>query len=178
MGLAKAFELEKLVIGIMYNNPVYYYQTIKILTEVFGAIESISEEYVFSDFSTFYNNEMNGIVLKRFVSFRNCLNPATLAKIKQQTNFIENELAVGAKRIVNIDPCLLSHGKFVMATTKPASFRVPLLDGIYADLSLVYARNQWVHFFWTYFDVKSDLVKQYLQKVRIHYLNQRKEQQY
>lgn len=177
MGIVKEFEPEKLVVGIMYTNPIHYCQATRILAEIYGEIDSISDEYIFSEFSSFYNNEMNGIVLKRFISFHECLNPEDLAKIKLQTNAIENELAAGEGRIVNIDPCLLSHGKFVMATTKPASFRIPLQEGIYADLSLVYAKSKWVHFYWTYFDVKSDYFKRYLLDVRKRYLKQRKQVQ-
>lgn len=177
MGTARTFELEKLIIGIMYISPIHYQETTKALVNIYGKIDSVSDEYVFSDFSRYYDNEMNGIVLKRFISFYNCVNPADLAKIKLQTNAIENEFAVGENRIVNIDPCLLGHGKFVMATTKPASFRIPLQQGIYADLSLIYAKGDWVHFFWTYFDVKSTFVKRYLQGVRGLYLEQRKKGQ-
>ena len=55
---------------------------------------------------------------------------------------MKDEYAVAGDRKVNIDPCLISHGKFIMATTKGASFRVPIRDGIYADLSLVYSNGQ------------------------------------
>lgn len=178
MGIIRTFEPEKLVIGIMYTNPIYYHQTTRRLVKIHGEIDTVSDEYVFSKFSNFYNNEMNGIVLKRFISFHDSLNPADLAKIKLQTNAIEDEFAAGENRIVNIDPCLLSHGKFVMATTKSASFRIPLREGIYADLSLVFARGEWVHFYWTYFDVKSDYIKRYLLEVRKLYLEQRKAKQY
>lgn len=178
MGRTRAFELEKLVVGIMYTDSVGYNKTIKVLTALYGEIDVVSDEYTFSKFSTFYDSEMKGIVLKRFISFRNCLNPAEFAKIKLQTNIIEDEFANDGNRIVNLDPCLLSHGRFLMATTKPASFRIPIQDGIYADLSLVYAKGQWMHFYWTYFDVKTDFIKQYLIKVRKQYLEQRRTQQY
>lgn len=174
MGTARTFEPEKLIIGIMYTNQIHYQQAAKTLVKIYGEIDSVSDEYVFSKFSSYYNSEMHGIVLKRFISFCNCVDPADLAKIKLQTNAIENEFAVGESRVLNIDPCLLGHGKFVMATTKPASFRIPLQQGIYADLSLIYAKGDWVHFFWTYFDVKSTFVKRYLQEVRRLYLEQRK----
>lgn len=178
MGRTRAFELEKLVVGIMYTDSASYNKTIKVLTELYGEIDVVSDEYTFSKFSNFYDCEMKGIVLKRFISFRNCFNPAEFANIKLQTNIIEDEFANDGNRIVNIDPCLLSHGRFLMATTKPASFRIPIRDGIYADLSLVYAKGQWMHFYWTYFDVKTDFIKQYLIKVRKQYLEQRRAQQY
>ena len=117
---------------------------------------------------------MDGQVLKRFVSFRDLVDPSRLSQIKLHTNDIESDFAVNGDRRVNIDPCLLSHGKFVMATTKGASFRVPLENGIYADLSLVYAKKQWNEFFWTYFDVKSDMIKSFLLEVRKIYREQRK----
>ena len=174
MGSVKNFEQEKLIIGIMYTNPTHYQIAIKILIDIFGEIDVVSDEYIFSNYSNYYNKEMNGIVLRRFVSFYNCQDPASLADIKLKTNDIERKLADNGQRIINLDPCLLSHGKFIMATTKSASFRIPLNYGIYAELSLVYTKGTWAHFYWTYFDIKTDFFKGYLCKVRSVYLEQRK----
>lgn len=67
MGKVKPFELEKLVVGIMYTNSLRYHQITKLLADIYGDIDVISDEYVFSKFSTYYDKEMNGIVLKRFI---------------------------------------------------------------------------------------------------------------
>lgn len=173
MGYAKPFEQEKLVVGIMYTGDEYRIALDRI-SALYGKIDSQSEEYTFSDFSNYYDCEMRGTVMKRFVSFEKLLDPSLLPEIKTRTNKIEEESSRNGSRNINVDPCLMGHGKFVMATTKGASFRIPLTKGIYADLSLVYAKNRWMDFFWTYSDIKSEMIKDYLSYVREIYLDQRK----
>lgn len=175
MGDIKAYEPEKLVIGVMYTTEEDFQSAMAVLRAEYGEEDTVSEEYSFSDFSHFYDSEMDGSVNKRIISMKELVDPSRLSEIKLRTNDIEAEFSRNGNRYVNLDPCLMSHGKFVMATTKNASFRVPLERGIYADLSLVYARSHWVDFFWTYYDVKSDRVKKYLEKVRSIYLKQRKQ---
>ena len=174
MGRIKTFEPEKLVIGIMYTDGDHFRSVTDVLTQHFGKADFETEEYSFSDYSGYYDGEMDGRVMKRFVSFERLVDPSSLSEIKIRTNGIEDDMSVSGNRRVNIDPCLLSHGRFVMATTKGASFRVPLSDGIFADLSLVYSRGEWTDFFWTYADVKSDRMKRFLSDVRRIYLEQRK----
>ena len=174
MGLIKEFEPEKLVMGILYTDDGLYETVMNRLNDIFGPTDSSTEEYSFSDFSVYYDQEMDGSVRKRFISFQRCVSPDRLADIKILTNDLEAEYAAEGGRRVNLDPCLLSHGRFVMATTKGASFRVPLQKGIYADLSLVYSNGRWNSFFWTYGDVKSVPVEAYLTQVRRIYLEQRK----
>ncbi len=174
MGEVKTYEREKLVMGIMYTDRRMYDRAAETLCGIYGIIDCTSEEYSFSEFSRFYDIEMNGDVMKRFVSFEKPVDPSLISDIKIQTNSIERDFSHEGRRRVNLDPCMLSHGKFVMATTKSASFRIPLKGGIYADLSLVYSRGDWVDFFWTYFDVKSNKVKKFLKKARNIYLEQRK----
>jgi len=174
LGHVKPFEQEKLVVGIMYTGDDYYRIALNEISDLFGKIDSQSEEYSFSDFSNYYDKEMRGTVMKRFVSLEKLVDPSLLPEIKTRTNKIEEVNSQKELRNINIDPCLLGHGKFVMATTKNASFRIPLSKGIYADISLVYARNRWTDFFWTYPDVKSEMIKDYLSHVRDIYLEQRK----
>lgn len=174
MGKTESFETEKLVIAIMYTTQMQYEAVLKQLEKQFGPVDCSMEEYSFSAFSTYYNHEMGGHVLKRMLSFQNYVSPDILPEIKNWSNSIENKYAIAGNRIVNIDPCLLSHGRFVMATTKSASFRVPLRDGIYAELSLVYSRGRWIPFFWTYADIRSELVTGFLNRVRRIYLSQRR----
>lgn len=174
MGKPKPFERQKLIVGIMYCGEEMVSTVMKVLQELFGETDCISEEYVFSDYSTYYDGEMGDQVRKHFVSFRDLVDPSELAAIKLKTNELEQELSIAGDRHVNIDPCILSHGSFTMATTKGTGFRVPLSDGIYADLSLVYARSGWMDFMWTYADVKSEAMKAFLTKVRKLYLKQRK----
>ncbi len=175
MGIPRSFEEEKLVMGVIYTERGLLKKALSDLCTVYGPTELMSEEYSFSAFSQYYCTEMMSTNLNRvFVSFTNLVDPSKLVSIKLVTNEYEKAQSIGGQRQINLDPCLLGHGKFVMASTKKASYRIPLSDGIYAELALLYSRNQWNDFFWTYHDVRSDLVKKYLSAVRNQYLLQRK----
>lgn len=175
MGRIKPFEKVKLVTGIMYTKDEYYEEALSKLITLYGDVDSETDEYYFSSYSVFYDSEMNGTVKKRFLSFKTLIDPGWLSGIKRETNKIEDEFSTNGMRNVNIDPCILTHGAFIMATTKGASFRIPLSDGIYGDLSLVYANKMWSDFYWTYSDVKSVDIKGYLALVRHMYLVERKD---
>ena len=174
MGLIKEFEPEKLVVGILFRNLCFYEKAICDLVNKYGPIDSESEMYNFSAYSNYYDNELGGTVQRKFVSFARLVNPSSLSLIKQYSNALEEFLSENHKRCVNIDPCILSHGRFVMATTKGASFRIPLSNGVYGDLSLIYSKGSWIDFFWTYSDIKSDHFKSYITNVRSIFLFQRR----
>lgn len=174
MGRIKDYELVKLVVGIMYSKDECYSSAIETLTLLYGEVDTQTDEYSFSSISTFYDNEMKGNVKKRFISFTPLIDPSRLSEIKTATNAIEDSLSSFGMRDINIDPCILTPGAFIMATTKGAGFRIPLSGGIYGDLSLVYTNKAWSDFYWTYSDVKSSQMKNYLSRVRDIYLKERK----
>lgn len=174
MGIPSQFEKEKLVVGILYTQQAYLDDALSKLVRLYGPIDSSSDSYSFSKFSHYYDDEMGEEPIRQFFSFRDCVDPSRLATIKLETNKIELEMSKDAKRRVNLDPGLIGHGKYTMATTKDASFRIPLSDGIYAELSLYYARKTWNDFFWTYCDIKHKNTKEYLERVRAIYLKQRR----
>ena len=175
MATPQKFEYETLVIGLIYADEELL-ETVKTeLEALYGEIDSESEKYSFSDFSGYYDGEAGGTVCRQFVSFKAPVDPSRLAEIKLMTNDLELTHEGATGRRVNIDPGLIGHGKYVMATTKNASWRIPLEKGIYAELTLSYARKRWNDFYWTYCDVKSERVKAYLAGVRKIYLAQRKE---
>ncbi len=175
MGEPSAFEREKLVIGILYSEETVLNTALSELIKLYGQIDSRSDSYSFSDFSRFYDLEMHGSVRRQFFSFAECVDPSELAEIKLRTNQLEKKFTVDGDRRINLDPGLISHGKYVMATTKSASFRIPLSEGIYAELSLCYSRKSWHDFYWTYHDIKMPETKAYLETVRDIYLDQRKQ---
>jgi hypothetical protein len=117
---------------------------------------------------------MGGTVFRRLISFAACRDPQELAAIKKQTNRIEQETAEQGSRHINLDPGFVSCGRLSLATTKNAGHRIPLSDGIYAELTLFYARGAWNPFPWTYMDYKMPEVHAFLSEVRAIYMQQRK----
>ena len=85
----------------------------------------------------YYAPEMGEELCRVFVTVHEPVDPALLADIKLETNRLEELFATDGRRRVNIDPGLMALSRFVLASTKDSSHRVPLRDGIYAEITLV-----------------------------------------
>jgi hypothetical protein len=77
---------------------------------------------------------------------------------------------------VNLDPGLLGQANLVLATTKNRAHRIPLSEGIYAELTLMYANKQFKSFPWTYADYTSEEVKLLFASWREQYRRQLKQE--
>ncbi len=175
MGAVYEFEKEKLIIGVIYHDKTVLDSAIKILTEEFGEVDAVSDEFSFSgEFSTYYDEEIGGEGLRRIYSFKQLVDPSMQADIKIRTNEIEAEFSVDGKRKINLDPGFINHGRLMLATTKETGFRVPLKDGIYTELTLFWARGGWQKFPWSYRDYQSERVQKFITEVRRAYLAERR----
>lgn len=174
MGTAVKFEPEKLICAILYTDETAADAAGEKLRAAFGETDLISVPYSFSEISPYYDGEMGGKVYRRLLSFAECRDPAELAAIKTMTNSIEQETADAGNRRINLDPGFISPGRLSLATTKNAGHRIPLSDGIYAELTLFFARQAWHPFPWTYMDFKLPQVHVFLTQVRRIYMQQRK----
>ena len=175
MGAVYEFEKEKLIIGVIYHEEEVLDRALETLTEEFGEIEAVSEEFSFSkEFSTYYDEEMGGEGLRRIYSFKDTIDPARQAEIKLRTNEIELMLSNGEGRKINLDPGFINHGRLLLATTKETGFRIPLKDGIYTELTLFWARGGWQKLPWTYRDYQSERVQKFITEVRRTYLAERR----
>lgn len=175
MGAVYEFEKEKLIVGVIYNDPEILKEAMKILTEEFGEIEDCCEEFSFSEeFSTYYDEEIGGEGRRRIYSFKNTVDPSRQAEIKKRTNEIEAQFSVDGNRKINLDPGFINHGRLMLATTKNAGFRIPLADGIYTELTLFYARGEWHKLPWTYRDYQSERVQRFITSARESYLRERR----
>ena len=176
MGAIYDFEEEKLIVGVIYSDATVLEQAIKMLTDAFGETDGVCEEFSFSsEFSNYYDEELGGEGLRRIYSFKDTVDPARQAEIKELTNEFEKKLSVNGKRKINLDPGFINHGRLMLATTKNAGFRIPLKRGIYTELTLFYAKGGWHKFPWSYRDYQSEKVQKFLTEVRKVYLKQRKE---
>jgi hypothetical protein len=104
---------------------------------------------------------------RQFVAMDRAYDPSYLASMKQRANEFEDALAADGKRTVNLDPGLILLEKVVLASTKNHSHRVPLPDGIYGEVTLVYHRGRgYEPMPWTYPDYKDERVRAWLGEVR------------
>ena len=175
MGAVYEFEKEKLIIGVIYHDKAVHDAAMKILSDEFGEVDLMSEEFSFSgEFSSYYDDELGGEGLRRIYSFKETVSPDRQADIKIRTNEIEALFSEDGKRKINLDPGFINHGRLMLATTKETGFRVPLAKGIYTELTLFWARGGWQKFPWTYRDYQSERVQKFITKVRKAYLTERK----
>jgi len=105
--------------------------------------------------SNYYDKEMGVTILRSLRSFRDPVNPAALAEIKTFTNEVELSLSRNGRRRVNLDPGLLFLSRLILATTKDRSHRLPLSDGIFGELTLMYEGGGWKALPWTYPDYRT-----------------------
>jgi len=178
MGNIEAFTPWKLVIGVIFSGEMPEALEPR-LEEEFGRIDYKSPVLPF-DFTDYYRVEMGFPLSRLFISFQETIAPERLADIKILTNKIEEEyietssLAAAPPlaatppigRQVNLDPGLLNLSRFILATTKDNSHRIPLEKGIYAELTLQFAKKDFQTLPWTYPDYATRDYRDILIKIR------------
>ena len=107
-----------------------------------------------------------------FYSFQNLINPKQLAQIKIDCNEIEEQLAVGGHRKVNIDPGYLDYDKFILASAKYNAHKIYLDLGIYADLTLTYRRGHFIPSQYCFPDFKNGVYEKEILFMRAKYKGQ------
>jgi hypothetical protein len=135
------------------------------LSAQFGPVDYESPVLPFA-FTDYYQKEMGPVISRRFLSFRMLVSPEELADIKIRTNELEESYILEGGRKVNLDPGLLNLSRFILATTKDNSHRIPLKKGIYAELTLQFARKDFQVLPWTYPDYASREYRDILIQIR------------
>src|SRR5437764_7198239 len=116
---------------------------------------------------------MGADLQKQFLVFRDLVAPDCLPEVKNRTNALEVELArsgsYSEERPLNLDPGILSLGKFQLATTKDQAHRIYLRDGIFAEVTLRFQAGAFEPWPWTYADYRLDQVREFLGLARDYY---------
>lgn len=165
MGENSSFERAKLVLPMLVAPKLSLPSLRSRLTGQFGPIdrESTAETFAYTDY---YTPEMGPHLCRIFVSFERLVDPETLADIKLTTNGIEREYAVEGSRTVNLDPGILTLSRFILATTKDHAHRIPLRDGIYGEITLMFRNGMFEPLEWTYPDYRSESYRNILSGMR------------
>jgi len=176
MAEPKPFLPVKLICGAMASDVRLIGTAEDRLAEVFGPIDRRSPLFDF-DTTDYYTEEMGGPVKRTFLSFQNLVPPTRLASIKLRTNELEETIRKTAGlgyRAVNLDPGYVTPSALIMATTKNFAHRVPLADGIYAHLELLFVKTGVKHLEWTYPDYRRKEPEEFFLGVRRAYLEELK----
>lgn len=148
----------------------------EMLRQKYGEIDFQSQSFEFT-VTDYYCAEMGRPIFRIFLSFRPLINPKDIARIKIETNEIEDQLAVAGKRKVNIDPGYLDYCKAVLASAKYNGQKIYLDYGIYADLTLYYEKGNFYPYPWSFPDFKSGIYNRTFLRIRELYKVQRKKGQ-
>lgn len=159
----------KLVVGCFLNRKHLLEKLVGELAALFGAIDLISAWMPF-DYTSYYEKEMGAPLFRRVFAFRKLIQQSDLAGIKLSTNQIERKYSLDGDRRVNIDPGYLLAERFVLASGKNYSHRIYLVDGIYADLTLIYHNGGFQQLPWTYPDYADRPMLTILECVRAKYI--------
>ncbi len=177
MAQPKEFAPVKLICGVICKEDALHAEARKRLEAEWGRADSESPAFPF-DLTGYYEDEMGGGLARRFLSFETLVAPGALPEAKLRAieleSMIRRERGV-AGRPVNIDPGYLTASAVVMATAKDFAHRVPLANGIYAHLELLFTRTGVRTLDWTYPDLRREPPQAYFREVREVYLRQLRE---
>jgi hypothetical protein len=143
------------------------------LINSFGPISLQSEIFPFTE-TDYYAKEMGTGLVRRLLGFERLFPQGSLAQAKHETNGIERHMSSGGRRLVNIDPGLLTAERLVLATGKNRAHRVYLGQGIFGDLTLLFSGGGFHALPWTYPDYAGESIRDllglwrevYIQRVR------------
>ena len=167
----KSAEPVKLIMGIISKSNELTDAAMVMLKQRWGELDNVSQDIRFS-FTDYYGAEMGSGLSRLWVSFDKLINPGELAKIKIETNRIEDGFALSGKRRINIDPGYIALSKVVLASTKDFSHRIYLQDGIFAEITLLYKDKRFTALPWSYPDYQSEAATAFLLSARERYHSQ------
>jgi hypothetical protein len=165
----------KLIIGILAANHQCLHKAVDTLMNKYGKTDFTSEIWPFNQ-TDYYNKQTGPHILRQFISVEKLIEPGKLAKIKLQTNKIEQKLAkslaMPLPRPVNLDPGIIEASKLILATTKNYSHRIYIGKRIFAEVTLIFDRGSWRTFEYTYPDYRQQCYFDFFEKVRQRLLEQ------
>jgi hypothetical protein len=139
------------------------------LQDAYGPLALVSEPFSFHH-TAYYEKTMGKDLRKQFLAFERLVGEDSLPDLKYRTNALETELArqnhFSDARPLNLDPGLLTLGKFLLATTKDQGHRVYLRDHIYAEVTLRFQEGAFHPWPWTYADYREPAVHAFLLTAR------------
>ena len=173
MGAIRPFAREKLVMPLLISQDVSLDDVLGRIADGFGPIDFTSDPIPF-DFTTYYEAEMGTGLTRCICTVRDLVEPERLWQVKSRTNDLEQEYTVDGKRRINLDPGLVSLKHLILASTKDNGRRVPLQNGILAEITLVYYSGDYHPVEWTYPDYATRAYRDIFCKIREIYRTQLK----
>jgi hypothetical protein len=138
----------------------------------FGPLAPLRLAYDFHH-TGYYESAMGAGLQKELLVFQDLATPDCLAPTKTLTNALEEEFkqsnSYPEARPLNLDPGILTLGKFLLATTKDQAHRMYLRDGIFAEVTLRFEARSFHPWPWTYADYREPAVLEFMKEARSYY---------
>jgi hypothetical protein len=167
-----------LVAAVFSRHPEAFVWAKSRMSQLWGPIALESDPFPFA-YTSYYTKAMGPNLTKQLFVPERLLPLAGLADIKLAAIQLEEELqATGQfpdERPINIDPGLLTLGKFMLATTKDQAHRIYLGKTIFAEVTLRYEDGEYVPWPWTYADYREPFVRDFLNRSREFYKSRLKD---
>ncbi|GBC63842.1 DUF4416 domain-containing protein [Desulfonema ishimotonii] len=170
MSIPRPPQPAKLITGLFMKDKTLLPPVAEALCGEFGPADLVSAWLPF-DYTGYYETEMGTPLFRRMLSFRTLIEQDALPDIKHFTNALEKNYSDAGRRRINIDPGYMILSRFVLATGKNFAHRIYVGRGIYADLTLIYAKGGFQPLPWTYPDYSDQPMTAYLAQVRKRYVN-------
>jgi hypothetical protein len=142
-----------LFVGVLFSDGAFLLKAKNALSDLSGEIMLETPEIKW-DYSDYYKNEMGRPIYRKFLFFKDLIQPERLVGVKLETNRIEEAISEEGKRRVNLDPGYLTPAKVVLASTKDYSHRIYMGRGIYAEVTLTYSNGMFIPHINTYPDYR------------------------
>ena len=178
MGKAMEPQRVRLVIGMLTKDEKLFDKIEEFFVQEFEDIDYRSPICVF-DYTSHYEKEFGTDLKRKFISFKTHIHPGYISEIKAITNNIEQKFIEqknsSLSRQINIDPGYISDSKFILVTTKDYFHRIYLKDGIYAEVTLMWKRqdHSFKPFPWTYPDYQTRDQIEILNTLREMYIKEK-----
>jgi hypothetical protein len=159
----------KLFIGMLSKEISLFDELTRKLKSMYGIPDLESPVWPW-EHSAYYTDEMGAELNRKFVFFKQLIEPGTISGIKLKTNELEQQyLNERGGRRINLDPGYLDSAKLVLVSAKDFSHRIYLDHGIYGEVTLIYAKNDYQPLLYTYSDYKSEEYLAVFRKARTLY---------
>jgi len=168
MAEPQPFSPVKLICGVIANQMDVFNRAEKLLAERWGPIEERSSLFDFT-WTDYYERQMGPGLKRYFLSFEPLILPEAISSIKLTTNQLEERIKKefgSSHRIVNLDPGYVTPAALIMATMKNFAHRIPLVNGVYAHLEILFSRQGIRVLEWTYPDFRTSTYYDFFLKTR------------
>jgi hypothetical protein len=165
----------KLVSSLFTKERELIQKVLRRLEKRFGKIDFLSERIEFKH-TDYYRDEFGEGVFRKIVSFERLIKPDIMPSVKLFTNNLEGRhTAKDGKRMINIDPGYVALEKVVLMSCKNFSHRLYLGDGVFADLTIMYKKDEgYIPLKWTFPDYAEKNIRNIMLQIRKLYNHQLK----